>query len=255
MRLLPLLLLFVATTLFAEPNFRTFSASGIRSCSLSYADEPEFRVCLSGRASQDDYERALVWSTESIFAWFKVFKQMDENVTRTITYTCDRPHLTWHLRNGNGRSYASPRSINIFLRSPYGTWTHELGHAMVGLGDTYSGSAAGNCQRGQPQSLMCWGGYGPRADHQEHSTLWEDDVAGAQYTYPIANGSTTPPDFADQIDVFAAVNVLMPWPESPIVNVNEDELNVTVDHQLPATEISYDVDAVSCGGFSLEKVQ
>lgn len=218
----------------SAPSYIPFGSSSIRQCSLMDATKEEFKVCLTGRMGPADLERAKAWSTESLLAWFKVFKKVDKNVTSKIVYTCDGPHLTWNGLSGSGRSYAGPRRVNIYMSVGYGTWTHELGHALVGLGDTYTGSRAGACRRGQPASLMCWGQYGPKGDRTKYSTLWEDDVNGAMYTYKVAHGETTPPEFADQIELYGPVDVNAPWPE---LEVEYRDFGIEVDYSIPETSI------------------
>jgi len=205
------LLLFISTSAF---GFRTFSDSALRSCSLAKTHEDTFKICLRGNASRPDFERAKLWAELSTVAWFRVFKTIDRDLTTDIEFTCTNQHLTINLLNGSGRSYATTAQTWIYNEVAYGTWTHELGHALVGLGDTYSGSQAGNCQRGQPQSLMCWGGYGPRRDHSVYSTLWDDDVNGAKYTFDRVHGETIPSDVPDDYDLLAAFDLLTPYPES-----------------------------------------
>src|SRR5690606_11183485 len=124
----------------------------------------DLKVCLSGSVSAADYERSQAWAHRAVLTWFRTLKVLDEAVTANVTFTCSDYDLFFQLRSGSGRSYASPSWINVYMTRPFGTWTHELGHALAALGDTYSGSSAGQCQSGQPQSLMCWGAYGPRAN-------------------------------------------------------------------------------------------
>ncbi len=57
--------------------------------------------------------------------------------------------------------------------------THEFGHAFA-LADTYQGGQSGNCQAGQPQSLMCNTSYSaPQADdikgiYKKYQELYSD---------------------------------------------------------------------------------
>ena len=169
-----------------------FSPAAVRQCSIAKIKRKSFNVCLGGSASTADLARAKENVQRAVLAWLRVFKMIDKDITPTVTLTCEDPALTITLMNGSGRSYAQTSRAWLYNEVPYGTWTHELGHALVGLSDTYSGSTAGQCQRGQPESLMCWGGYGPRRDHNVFSTLWNDDITGAVVNYQTLYGVTTP---------------------------------------------------------------
>jgi len=145
--------------------------------------------------------------------------------------------LTIHLRPGKGTSYASPSVTTIYLTRPYGTWTHELGHALAGLGDTYKGGA-GSCGN-QPESLMCWGAYGPRANPEEWSTLWLDDIKGIQANYKkVFPSEGTSPAWADTVDLEESIDFDQPWPDTDREEIYfEDHKVELIDG--PASEIDY----------------
>jgi len=224
-------------------RYKTFSEGSLRQCSMMNIHQPTFNICLDGTATGPDLERAQAWAARASLTWFRVLKVLDEQVTRTVLFTCKSPHLTIHLRPGNGTSHATPSNTTIFLTRPYGTWTHELGHALAGLGDTYVGGTAGSCGN-QPASLMCWGAYGPRANPEEWSTLWPDDIQAIQYNYRrVFSGNPVEPDWASSVNLEAPLHLNEPWPAR-----NEEVL--IEDHQVevlrgPASEIDTDQDTVS----------
>ena len=135
-----------------ESRYVSFSESSLRRCTIAQIKKPNINICLSGQATGPDLERAKTWAARASLTWLRVMKVLDEQVTRQIVFTCANPNLTIYLRPGGGTSHATPSNSTIYLTRPYGTWTHELGHALAGLGDTYQGSA-GKCGN-QPQSLM-----------------------------------------------------------------------------------------------------
>jgi len=222
----------------SELDYLSWSRSGIKSSTISASREDTIKVCMKGQASEPDLKRATEWSNESLLIWLRALKTIDIKVTSSITYTCKRPHLTWNLRSGNGRSNASPSKVNIYLARPFGTWTHELGHAFAGLSDTYAGGA-GKCKRGQPLSLMCWGAYGPRADHTEWSTLYADDIKGVRDHYDIVfKDEKIAPEWAEDVDVTGPLNPHDPWPILQGVTIIKlDNLVKIVGDE--ATEIDY----------------
>ena len=195
-----------------ESRYKTFSESSVRKCSIMNIHKPSFNICLTGQATGADLERAQAWSARASLTWFRALKVLDQQVTRTVLFTCKDPHLTITLRPGKGTSHATPSSTTIYLTRPYGTWTHELGHALAGLGDTYVGGTAGSCG-GQPASLMCWGAYGPRANPEEWSTLWSDDIQAIQYNYrKVFPGSPTQPEWGSSTNLEAPLQLNEPWP-------------------------------------------
>lgn len=193
-------------------RYVTFSESSVRKCTISQIKRPEINICLDGQATPADLERAKNWAARASLTWLRVLKTIDEGVTKQIVFSCQNKHLSIHLRPGGGTSHATPSAATIFLTRPYGTWTHELGHALAGLGDTYQ-SGAGKCGS-QPESLMCWGAYGPRANPEEWSTLWPDDIKGIQANYhKIFPGNPNAPTWADDIDLEDSLNSDEPWPD------------------------------------------
>ncbi len=222
-----------------QSDYLSWGTSSVKRSTIRASREESIRVCMSGRISRDDADRATAWSTESLLVWLRALKVIDTRVTSRITYTCDNPHLTWNIRSGNGRANARPGQVNIYTARPFGTWSHELGHAFAGLSDTYAGGA-GKCKSGQPLSLMCWGAYGPRADHSEYSTLWEDDILGVQANYnKVFRDEKTPADWADQVDLTAAIDPQNPWPTGkkfePVVTFKD--WNIEIASGLTATAI------------------
>lgn len=214
----------------AKLHYITFSQSGIKSASLKAARKDWFNICLMGSVSQADFERAQLWSRRATLSWLRVLKSVDREVTSNIAFTCDDPDLTVRMRNGSGTSYAKPSWTTIYMSRPYGTWTHEFGHALAALGDTYTNGTAGKCKPGQPQSLMCWGAYGPKKDPETFSTLWLDDIEGIQSTYKVVeNGELTPPSWVGQVDLEASLDPDQPWPgATALTSVDLENLDVAI---------------------------
>lgn len=220
--------------------FTSFSKSSLHQCSIGKLESAEsFKICLEGNASAPDMARAKEWAALSSLAWLRVFKAFDNTMSATtIEFTCSSPMLTIILKNGSGRSYATAGKTWIYNEVPYGTWTHELGHALVGLGDTYQNASAGNCKRGQPESLMCWGGYGPRRDRTKFSTLWEDDVEGAIHNYRTLYGATLPSAAQDDFNLFTAFAKTNPFPNPQTVQFSFSESRVNIDPNGTLTPIN-----------------
>jgi len=220
----------------SQTRYKTFSESSVRRCSMMHSRKPTFNICLDGQATGPDLERAQTWAARASLTWLRVLKVLDESVTKQVLFTCQDPHLTIHLRPGSGTSFASPSVTTIYLTRPYGTWTHELGHALAGLSDTYVGGA-GSCGN-QPLSLMCWGAYGPRANPEEWSTLWPDDIQAIQYNFNrVFSGEPSAPEWAGSVDLEKPLFLNDPWP------VRDDQIFLE-NHQVeildgPASEIDY----------------
>jgi hypothetical protein len=226
----------------SSPKYIQWGSNSVRSSTIADVRGDEIRVCLSGSVTSEEFNLSRERTTRSVLTWLRVLKVMDESVTANVTFSCDNYHLIFYLRRGSGTSYASPSTINIYMNRPFGTWTHELGHAFAGLGDTYTNGTAGSCQSGQPQSLMCWGGYGPRRDQDEFSTLWPDDIAGVQANYRrLFGGDLTPPDWADEIDLEAPLDSENPWPAaSPEIRFYGS--NLVVDDNLKSFDQGESID-------------
>ncbi|MFM8270078.1 MAG: hypothetical protein ACKN9V_07805 [Pseudomonadota bacterium] len=195
-----------------QSRYKTFPESSVRRCSLMKSQNPSFNICLNGQATAPDLERAHTWAARASLTWFRALKVLNERVTKNVVFTCQDPHLTIYLRPGSGTSYASPGVTNIYLTRPYGTWTHELGHALAGLSDTYVGGKAGSCG-GQPPSLMCWGAYGPRANPEEWSTLWPDDIKAIQSNFnKVFPEESMAPSWAESVNLEKPLQLNEPWP-------------------------------------------
>ncbi len=193
--------------------FIPWSSSMVRNSTIGKALEPELHICLQGSMNPADLERVKTWARRATLTWLRALKMVDERVVGRVLFSCEKSHLRLNLRPGGGTSYASPSVSTIYLTRPYGTWTHELGHALAGLSDTYSGSSAGVCRSGQPESLMCWGAYGPRANPESWSTQWSDDIAGIRYNYAQIFGAThKAPDWVGSVNPEAPLDLEQPWP-------------------------------------------
>jgi len=210
--------------------------SSVQSSTIADIHDASVNICLQGSVSQNDFERSKAWALRAALTWMRALKVVDDKVSDKVGFDCKLRHLTINLKNGSGTSYASPGVANIFMTRPYGTWTHELGHALAGLSDTYAGGA-GSCKSGQPQSLMCWGAYGPRANPEQFSTLWPDDIAGIRYNHQRLFGQqSTAPDWADSVNPEAPINSAEPWP-SAFVTRDQGHFAVTILPGASATAI------------------
>ena len=196
-----------------DSRYVSFSESSVKKCTIAHIRKPTLNICLDGQATSADLQRVQQWAARASLTWLRVLKVLDNQVTRQVVFSCQNKHLSIHLRPGGGTSHASPSVATIYLTRPYGTWTHELGHALAGLGDTYQGGA-GKCGS-QPQSLMCWGAYGPRANPEEWSTLWSDDIKGIQANFrKVFSGASVPPSWANNVDLEDSLELENPWPDS-----------------------------------------
>jgi hypothetical protein len=209
----------------SELSYISWSQVNIQNSTLADAAEDAINICLRGATSQENLERATRWSTRSVLTWLRVLKSVDKNVSGNIRYTCNSPDLTWVLKTGEGVSNASPSRVNIYMTRPYGTWTHELGHALAALGDTYLDRTAGNCRSGHPESLMCWGAYGPRRDPEQFSTLWQDDIDGIKENYRRLFGTgMESPAWGAGFDHTIPLDSNEPWEGYDIANCSKCEM-------------------------------
>jgi hypothetical protein len=183
---------------------------GIQACTLRYAREPAVRICIyGGAAGGKSLETAQSHSKRALLKWFRALRQIDDKVTDQVVFSCDKPHLKIQLEPGSGTSMGRCGYALIYSQRPYGTYLHEFGHAVAGLADTYSGGSAGNCISGQPQSIMCWGAYGPD-DAAGYNRLFPDDVKGIQAQYRRIMGNMQAPA-QGAIDPFAPLDPEAPW--------------------------------------------
>ena len=224
-------------------SFIPWSSSMIRKSTIARSLEPELHICLEGSMNPRDLERVKTWSRRAALTWLRAIKLIDNRILGRIIFSCEKSHLTIRLQQGGGTSYASPSVSTIYLTRPYGTWTHEFGHAFAGLSDTYAGSAAGSCRSGQPESLMCWGAYGPRANPDAWSTLWQDDIKGIHYAYAqVFGGGFQAPDWANTVDPEAPLISDRPWPGQ--TRLGDDDRIISSRLQLsdniPVSSIDYE---------------
>lgn len=222
----------------SELDYISWGEAGARRSTISASQKDELKVCLNGNMSQEDFERVKKWSIKSVLTWLRVAKSVDDSVVGKITFTCSRYDLLIRLRPGSGTSFASAGETTIYLARPYGTWTHELGHALAALGDTYQGRTAGSCRSGHDPSLMCWGAYGPRRDHEEFSTLWEDDINGFLHNYRLVFGDEIEaPEWGGELDLLASFDPVEPWPGYDPQAVEFKDSRVFVDPKKLPTEV------------------
>lgn len=176
---------------------------------LEHMREPEFRICTRGATSSSTDDRAI----RSVLIWLKAARIADGKVTKNVKISCNKAHLNIEMIAGRGRSMGGPSSLMYYTGQAMGELVHELGHALVGLGDTYAGGA-GVCKAGQPQSNMCWGAYGPRSDMQKYSGLWPDDIEGVQRKVKRLFRDAIPPANASAINAEEPLlDANNPWPE------------------------------------------
>lgn len=188
--------------------------SRTESCTIRYAREPEIRICIYGSAaSGQSLERARYYSKKALLKWFRALRQIDDKVTDDVAFSCEKPHLKIQLEPGSGTSMGRCGYTLIYSQRPYGTYLHEFGHAVAGLADTYSGGSAGNCISGQPQSIMCWGAYGPD-DAAGYNRLFPDDVKGIQNQYRKIMGAMQAPQ--GTIDPFSPLDPNDPWADETL---------------------------------------
>ena len=227
-------------------SYISWSESMVRQSVIAKALEPELRICLEGSMNSEDLARVKLWTQRSVLTWLRAAKLIDQRIPGDMAFSCEKSHMSVRLRQGSGTSFASPSVANIYLTRPYGTWTHEFGHALAGLSDTYSGRTAGDCVSGQPESLMCWGAYGPRTDSKQWSSLWGDDIAGMQANYrKIFGKDLTPPDWASRVNPEAAFDMDSPWPGAIAGARDDGTQQVLVDERLPTSVIDYSQDTSS----------
>lgn len=226
-----------------ESAYIPWSSSMVRKSTIAKSLEGEIHICLEGAMNPADLERVKSWSRRATLTWLRAIKIYDQRVIGKLIFSCEKSHLTLRLRQGGGTSYASPSVTTIYLTRPYGTWTHELGHAFAGLSDTYSGSSAGVCRSGQPESLMCWGAYGPRANPEKWSTQWQDDIAGIQFNYRTIFGeANTAPDWANTINAEAPLSLNEPWP-GYTVERDDDQIEssrLEISENIPVSVIDFE---------------
>ncbi len=222
----------------SELKFRSWSKHQVARSLIAHAREPVINVCLTGRTSGSDLERAKQWSKKAILTWFRAIKVIDRKVTNKIAYTCSNKHITFNLKAGSGTSTASPSRVNVYMNKKFGTWPHELGHALAGLGDTYRGGSAGSCS--DMVSLMCWGAYGPRSNPEQYSTLWPDDIAGIQANYRKLFSDLEPPVWETAINLEGPFDADHPWP----LEDGEQPTPQPIDPIKPDTQPDSDGDGV-----------
>lgn len=219
----------------SHQKFIAWQVDSVQASGIADARADVYRICLNGQINPADEQRVRDWTVRAALTWLRPLKKIDAEVTDQLMLTCDRPHMTIRLRPGSGTSFASPSIMTIYLSRPFGTWSHEFGHAFTGLADTYQ-SGAGKCFSNQPQSLMCWGAYGPRKDFKIWSTLWPDDIDGLYSNYEKIIGETDAPSFAGQINSEKSFSLEKPWPGFELVDT-DSQLSTSED--IESVEIDY----------------
>ena len=93
---------------------------------------------------------------------------------------------------------------------------------------------------GQPQSLMCWGAYGPRSNPLKWSTLWPDDINGLRFNYSrLHKGEFDAPEWGTDMDLEAPLDVTSPWPAFNRLSfkVTFRDANVNISDQIQPSSI------------------
>lgn len=177
----------------SKPHFTQFDSPS--QCTFTYGYFPEIKLCVqSGGASKQAVARQTKYLQIGIGKWMDALRQVDPRITNKVTLTCDRPHFTATVYDGSGVATSGCGQTDLYAYEStgddsgediilQGTTLHELGHGLAGLGDTYMGRQAGDCAPGQPESIMCWGGYGSRKDSSGYKTLYDDDIKGIQQQF------------------------------------------------------------------------
>lgn len=139
-------------------------------------NKPTVRICYTDASNsaqhRDDVEFA-------VLSWIEPLRSLttDElatSVELTADGDCDASVMIGNYSVAYTEIGTHP-VVHLSYTGWYGSRTvtlHEFGHAF-GLLDTYMGRG-GACQRGQPDSVMCWASY---------TTLQPDDVAGVRDVY------------------------------------------------------------------------
>lgn len=187
----------------SQPHFIPFDSAS--QCAFTSGYLPALNVCVqSGGASQQATDRQQRYLAIGIEKWMQALQQVDSRITTKVNFTCNNPVFTAIVRAGSGTASSGCGHANLYSYESadesgedpvlQGTTLHELGHGLAGLSDTYSGRQAGACQAGQPESIMCWGGYGPKKDSDGNKTLYDDDIKGIQEQFKrFQSEMVTPP--------------------------------------------------------------
>lgn len=178
----------------SKSDFIQFGGEGCKSFSPSSLPT---KICLkSAGSSPAGVERQRHYLSIGVGKWMGALKDLDATINNEVVFDCENPSLTAGVSFGNGVATAGCGFINLYEFEAVadtskedvvlqGTTLHELGHALAGLSDTYDTSSrqAGNCVPGQPESIMCWGGYGAKLDAEGWKTLYDDDIAGIRKAF------------------------------------------------------------------------
>ncbi len=154
-------------------NFLTFNNGYVGA--ISFLNTDILNICLTATNSQED--KFIDWIEESVDKWLEPLKNRGADVPNEVNVTSNlnNCHITFRVVAGQW-GYTNLTTIpNIVVgpNVPFGVVFHEFGHAL-GLADTYQSGQSGNCQPGQPQSLMC---------NISFSELQPDDIEGIVHVY------------------------------------------------------------------------
>ena len=156
-------------------------------------------ICTSGigSGSWDKWEE---WISGSVLKWIEPLRQLSsDELTRNINVTNDGQDCQAEFSVVSGEwGYTMmgnyPRVV-VGPSVPYGVVIHEFGHVFA-LSDTYQGGISGNCQSGQPQSLMCNISFdGPQ----------QDDANGISKIFKRVFPNDTPPPPVEEKPLEASV--------------------------------------------------
>ena len=143
--------------------------------------QPTMSICLSGTSSSERQK----WSTQikgAVLKWVEPMRAFTrDRLVRQVEVRnqpsgCDAQVVVHRSVHANTRVGKNP-TVNMAASGHFGSYgvlLHEFGHAFA-LGDTYvPGGVSGQCQSGQPQSVMC------NVSYREPQ---EDDVKGLKVVY------------------------------------------------------------------------
>ncbi len=211
----------------SDLNYQVLDSTFLSKATLSDVRNDWIRICIKGQKTNEDLVRAKDWTQKAMLVWLRTYAAIDTQVSSNIHFTCEQMDLDITIRYGVGTGVAKAGWTQIWSHRPFATWTHEFGHALAGLGDTYQSGRPGQCERRQPRSRMCWGGSGPRGDMNDYSTLFPDDIAGAQAAYRRVFSDLKAPSWGPSMDLEGPVDFQNPWPGAS--NQIRDELIFSED--------------------------
>lgn len=213
-------------------DFLTFE-SGYNGAMPAVKNE-ELVICLSGTTSSNQ-AKFEDWIIDSLEKWLAPLQQISASpiakpkvVSPSDGIFCN---IDFEIVSGQwGYTMLTyPPQVVVGPNVPYGVVFHEFGH-VLGLRDTYQNGQSGNCQAGQPQSLMC---------NISFTELQPDDIAGIQKvfenTFPDEPKPDDLPEPTDELELDTYLAI-----EEPESNLEYINLHFAVhDESLEKSELRY----------------